>query len=252
MISRITSNVLLATSHFLINYRRTVLGPIWLLVGPSLFIISLGFLFAEVGSLELSVFIPHLSIGLVLWSFAQTYVTASATVFQRNRPQIMQGSLTLSDVVTVELVRGFLTFLHQLPIVIIVMFFFPITISWSAIMSLIGLIVVIINGIWVIQVFGILGTRYRDLSEIVHAIMRIAFLATPIIWIPGTDKRGVVMEAFLLFNPFYHFIEVIRAPLLGGGVSVQSWIIVIVITLVGTLTAHLLVKRYGKFVSLWI
>jgi ABC-2 type transport system permease protein/lipopolysaccharide transport system permease protein len=82
--------------------------------------------------------------------------------------------------------------------------------------------------------------------------MRIAFLATPIIWMPGDGGSGGVMGAFLVFNPFFHFVEVVRAPLLGDQVSLLSWIIVLSVTGIGMIVAHIMNGRYSRLIPLWI
>ncbi|MCB1418011.1 MAG: ABC transporter permease [Notoacmeibacter sp.] len=237
---------------FLISYRRTALGPLWLLIGPSLFIALLGLLYAEIGAAETEVFIPHLAIGLVLWTLIAGYVTGSATVFQRGRAQIMQGAQSLESVVAVDVITTLLSFLHQLPIIVIVFMIYRVPLHWAALESVIGLVLLIANGFWVTQVFGILGARYRDLAEIFQAVMRIAFLATPIIWMPGAGGRGGVMGAYLTFNPFYHFIEVVRAPLLEQPVAMLSWVVVLGFTIFGFGLAHVMKTRYARFVPLWI
>ena len=100
--------------------------------------------------------------------------------------------------------------------------------------------------------FGIMGARYRDLSEVVSAIMRIAFLATPILWMPGERGTGGMMGILLTYNPFYHFLDVVRAPLLGNEVSVESWIVVGAFSLSGVAVTLLLYKRLGHRVALWV
>lgn len=238
--------------QFLIRYRRTALGPLWLLIGPSLFIALLGLLYAEIGASSPGEFVPHLAIGLITWTLVQGFVTGSPTVFQRGRAQIMQGAQSLDDVVSVDVITTLLTFLHQVPIIVVVFLIYQLPLHWAALESLIGLVFIIVNGVWVTQVFGILGARYRDLTEVFAALMRIAFLATPIIWMPGDNGRGGVMVAFLTYNPFYHFLEVVRAPLLGNDVALLSWAVVIGITVAGFALARVLTTRYARFVPLWI
>lgn len=249
---RIRQASILSLIYFLIRYRRTALGPLWLLIGPSLFIALLGLLYAEIGSMEPRVFIPHLATGLVLWTLFQSFVTGSTTVFQRGRAQIMQGAQTAQDIVTVEVVSTFLSFLHQVPIIVAVFVIYQMPLTWTSLESLIGLALILANGVWVTQVFGILGARYRDLAEVFQALMRIAFLATPIIWMPGQGVQGGVMGAFLVFNPFFHFTEVFRAPLLGYPVSPLSWIIVVSITAIGFIVAGIITRRYARLIPLWI
>ena len=238
--------------QFLIRYRRTALGPLWLLVGPSLFIIVLGALYSEIGVADPAVFIPHLAIGYVVWTLVSGMVNQAPTIYQRNRAQIMQGSMSLEAIVSMEVMMHVITFLHQLVIIIAVLAWYRVALSWYGVMSLAGLGLVIANGLWVSRVFGVLGARYRDLAEVFQAVMRIGFLATPIIWMPGEGARGGVMGAFLVFNPFYHFLEVVRAPLMGQMVAPLNWFVVCVFTLVGYGAAHLMEKRYNRLVPLWI
>ena len=82
--------------------------------------------------------------------------------------------------------------------------------------------------------------------------MRIAFLATPIIWMVGEGGKGAIVGAYLLFNPFYHFIEIFRAPLLGQTVDPISWVIVCVISILGLLFARFMHAHYSRYVALWI
>jgi ABC-2 type transport system permease protein/lipopolysaccharide transport system permease protein len=133
-----------------------------------------------------------------------------------------------------------------------VLVIYKVSLTWVAIESLLGLALFLANGVWVTQAFGILGARYRDLAEVFQALMRIAFLATPIIWMPGELGRGGVMGAFLTFNPFYHFIKVVRAPLLGNPVAPLSWIVVLSITVIGFIVARLIIGRYARLIPLWI
>lgn len=243
---------LLSLMNFLIGYRRTALGPLWQLVGPALFVAFLGLLYAEIGSVQPETFIPHLAVGLVVWTLISQFVIRSATIYQRNRAQILQGTMKLKEVILVESANNVLIFLHQLPIVVAVFIIYRVSLSADVVVSLVGLMAIIANGIWVTQVFGILGARYRDLPEVFQAVMRIAFLATPILWMPSSTGRGSIMGAFLLFNPFYHFVEVVRAPLLGQPTTAISWMVVLGFTVIGFTTAHLMKKRYNKLVPLWI
>ena len=164
----------------------------------------------------------------------------------------MQAASSVNEIVIYEQIRKYLIFFHQLPIIYIVLIYYKIYDFIFEYKYLIGLLFIALNGVWVTQVFGILGARYRDLSEIFQAVMRIAFLATPIIWMPGEGGRGGVMGAYLTFNPFYHFLEVVRAPLLGQPVALLSWGVVLAFTVFGFTLAFFMNRRYARFVPLWV
>lgn len=242
----------IAWFRFLIHYRRTLLGPLWLLVGPALFIAIIGPLFSHVSGIATSVFLPYLAIGLVCWNFIQGAMIGGTTVFVRSRAQILQGELSLIDLATIDLMTVVLQSLHQALIIVAIFLIFEPGIGLYGFVSLIGLAFLIINGVWVTIVFGIIGARYRDLSELVQAIMRIAFLATPIIWMPGSSAQGGVMGVYLVLNPFYHFVEIVRAPLLGTPIAPMSWAVVVAVTVIGIALTQATLSRYARFVPLWI
>ncbi len=237
---------------FIIRYRKTMLGPLWIVIGPSLFIITLGSLFSDIGGVASSVFVPHMAIGLVVWTLISGFVTGSANIFQRAKSNILQGSMQLSEIVIVDVFTNFLIFAHQLSIILVVFLIYNIEVKQAALLSVFGLILIFINGIWLSYFFGILGARYRDLTEVVQAVMRIAFLATPIIWIPGDTGRGGALSAFTTFNPFFHFLELVRSPLLGNAVAPLSWIVVILITVLGGGLALWFRKKFSHLVALWV
>ena len=72
-------------------------------------------------------------------------------------------------------------------------------------------------------VVGGLCARFRDIPQIVQSLVQILFFVTPVIWRPETltGHRWVVD-----WNPIYHYVEIIRAPLIRAEVPVGSWLFV--------------------------
>ena len=242
----------IAWFQFLVRYRKTMLGPLWLLAGPALFIVFLGRLYGHIGSVSEEAFIPHLTIGLVVWTLISGFAIGSTMVFPAAKPQILQGGMGLTGIVMVHVFSIVMQFAHQIVLIVIVMVIFKLSLSWQALLSLVGLALLVANGIWLTVVFGIIGARYRDLYEVMQAIMRIAFLATPIIWMPGSDGRSGIMGPYLLYNPFYHYLELVRAPLLGKPIAPLSWAVVLSITVVGIMLAWLFKRHFSRHIALWV
>jgi lipopolysaccharide transport system permease protein len=65
-------------------------------------------------------------------------------------------------------------------------------------------------------------------------VVQLAFFLTPIFWQPSQLRPG---SKVVLYNPLYHFIEIMRAPVLGHWPSAASWIIVLAIILASTVAA---------------
>ena len=237
---------------FVVRYRKTIAGPVWLLLGPSLFILFLGALFARINDASAARFIPHMTIGLIAWTLIGNTIVGATRVFQGGRTQILEGGLSLIDLVVIRILTEGLVFLHQVVIIIVVLLIYPPAIGWHTALSLLGLLFIFINAAWVNFLLGIIGVRYRDLSEIVQALMRIAFLATPIIWMPDDTGRGGLIGHYLAFNPFHHFLALVRDPLLGRPVAPLSWMVVIGTTIAGMALARMFYRRYHRHVPLWV
>lgn len=63
---------------------------------------------------------------------------------------------------------------------------FPQPLHWTAIAAIPALFLIAINAVWVSLVFGILSTRYRDISPLLGSIVQLLFFMTPIIWTEQT------------------------------------------------------------------
>jgi len=59
-------------------------------------------------------------------------------------------------------------------------------------------------------------------------------------------------STFVDWNPFYHLIEVVRAPLLGYSAPPLSWLVVSVMALVGSIFAFLFFSRYRRRIAYWV
>lgn len=237
---------------FLVKYRETYLGPIWIIVGPSLFILVLGTLFGSVMGHKPETFVPHLAVGLIIWGYINSIASASSRLYLRSRAALMQGSINHMNLVMRMICNATIVFLHQATIILFVLVYYRIYPTTQIFYLIPAIALIFIHSIWILTVFGIIGARYRDLADILEMVMRIAFLATPIIWIAGETGRGSTVGKYLLLNPFYHVIEPFRGSLLGTPIDPMSWVISSVIAAVGMLIAAHFYKRFRHLVVLWI
>ena len=110
-------------------------------------------------------------------------------------------------------------------------------------MGLIGLVLLMVNVSWVSLAAGMASARFRDIPQIVGSVIQFAMFMTPVFWLPG---GRLLDHAVLLFNPFYHLLDVVRAPLLGQSVSATTYIFLSVLAVVGwaaTFTTFALIRR---------
>jgi ABC-type polysaccharide/polyol phosphate export permease len=79
--------------------------------------------------------------------------------------------------------------------------------------------------------------------------MQLMFFVTPIIWKPSAlpDRPHVAQ-----WNPLYHFVETMRAPLLGEVPPASSWLTVIAITVAGWILCLVVLQRYRRRIAYWL
>jgi lipopolysaccharide transport system permease protein len=80
-------------------------------------------------------------------------------------------------------------------------------------------------------------------------VVQIVFFVTPIMWKPEL-LRGRAYIADL--NPFYHLLEIVRAPLLGGLPSANSYLAVLLITLINLIFVSAFFARFRSRISYWV
>jgi ABC-type polysaccharide/polyol phosphate export permease len=76
----------------------------------------------------------------------------------------------------------------------------------------------------------LISARFRDVPNIVTAVLQIAMFMTPVFWRP----EGIKTARFVLdSNPFYYMLEVCRRPLLGEPVAPGSWSYLVLLAAIG-------------------
>ena len=124
--------------------------------------------------------------------------------------------------------------------------------SIVALITVITFPLVFLNLIWMGVILSILGARYSDLEEFTQSSLRLLFFITPILWIPHQHVRGPMIDALLYLNPFYYFVEVIRAPLVYGQVPYFEIAVLTAAVPIGWLAASLLYARTRPWIALWL
>jgi lipopolysaccharide transport system permease protein len=98
---------------------------------------------------------------------------------------------------------------------------------------------------------GVFCTRYRDVPQIIANLLQVFFYLSPIIWMPQllpTRASIYVLDA----NPFYHLIEIVRAPLIGLLPSALNWKVCIASAMAGWFFTILFYGRFRSRIAYWL
>lgn len=232
------------------RYRRSMLGPLWMTLNMGVQVAALGFLMGFLTRNITGEFLPWVSISLVTWNYMSSSINDGSMTFILNNGSILQSSRPLSVWVLLTVWKNNIVFWHSLIIFIIFSFsyqHFP-TFEWLLFFP--GMLLLTINLLWMCLVVAIISTRYRDLPMIISNLFTALFWLTPIFYYPEqmTGVRGVMIEV----NPFTHLLNVVRDPLMGRGLEIESWIISLLMAVIGwTLTMYLFSRTRHK-IAYWL
>jgi homopolymeric O-antigen transport system permease protein len=239
----------LGWNDILQRYRRSILGPFWLTASMAIMIVALGVLYAGLFNTPVDDFLPFLCVGLLVWTLLASFLVEGGTLFTGSESYIKQIRLPYSVYVYRSTWSKLVIFFHNLIIYFAVLLYFQIWPGTVGLLAIPGLIVVLLNGALASLSIGIISARFRDVPPLIGSVVQIVFFVTPIFWKPELLKGR---EYITDFNPFYHLLEIVRAPLLGGVPSAKSWFAVLLITLINIAITGAFFSRFRSRISYWV
>ena len=233
------------------KYRRASLGPLWLVFGTAIGLSGMALAWSVIFGVGWRDYVPYMIAGMLCWQFIAGYINQSCTMFAGEYAGLIQSLPTPPIIYALRFVmRGLWLFLHYLPFWICVAFA---TGTWPALTFLpffvLGLFLVLITALGVSVTIGILGARFRDLSPAVAAVMTPAMMLTPVMWKPEMIGEYAI---FATLNPLAHYVEILRAPLLGQSPAALSLAAAGAMSTLWSLIAFLMYRRYRHVLVLWV
>ena len=231
------------------RYRRSVLGPFWLTISTALFIAGMGPLYGALMGQQTGQYIHFLAVGFIVWQFISSLITEGCQAFIAAEGFIKQTRVPLTVHAMRVVWRNVLILGHNFVIVVLVSAYFLPPWDWGLFTVPLGVLMIAVNGIWLSLLLGLLSARFRDIPQIIASLAQLLFFVTPVFWRPEmlATHRWVTD-----WNPVFHLIELVRAPLLGNHVPFASWLVVFAVTLAGWLFALAFFVRYRARIAYWL
>lgn len=231
------------------RYRRSVLGPLWIVLGTAVGVAGLGYLWSGLMGADRSVFVPSLTVGLVIWQLIAGSVSESSNVFVRGGQVIRNMRIHLLFFPLQMVCRQLITFAHNLIVILVIFLIYPPHVGWQQLLVLPGLVILIGNLLWIALLLGMLGARFRDLDYLIGAVLPMFFFISPILFRPD---HATVSPLIVWSNPFSYLITVVRAPLEGRVPEPFVYAGAIILLLAGWASAIWFYNKRGSRIAFWI
>ena len=247
--SLIFNAMYLAWSDTRARYSKSILGPFWLTFGNLISILGLSVVWSALLKQDMHTFVPTITIGMIVWQLVSGAITDGATTFIRQAQVIRNVSMPVWFFVVRSLTRQVINLLHNLVIAIGVIWYFKLPVTSVTLLAIVGLLLVILNLLWMTYVLGLLGARFRDLEYTITALMPLFFFITPVIF--RADKLPLSLKIIWL-NPLSYFIDVVRTPVFGEIPALKTYVVMLSLLAVGTLISYILNHRYSHRLAFWL
>lgn len=212
----------LAVNDIQSRYRRTLLGPFWLVVAQAIWVGALGYLQSRLFNIDTREFTIYLAAGLPVWVFIVNTLTEAPATFERGKGLIFAYPIPISLFALSRAIENLILLAHQMIVYVGVCVWLGFAPDQSIVLFTPGLIITTVASVAINFLLGVWGARYRDIRPAISSVTVLLFVVTPVFWTADTlgDTHPVV-----LYNPFYHFLEILRAPLLGEPASMTSYMV---------------------------
>lgn len=242
----------LAYQDISIRYRRSMLGPLWITLSMAITVYTMGYLYGHLLHVELQHYYPLLAAGMLTWSLLVGLITDATEGFTVAISLINQVKLPYTLHIHRIVARNLIIFFHNLLVIIPILAIYHeyAKVNAYTLLLLPGLFIIYVNGMTYGAILAMIGSRFRDVSQIIKSIIQVIFFVTPVMWepsvLPAQDR------IFVDLNPFYAFIQLIREPMLGRAPTLQNIVMVGFITLIGAWLSFRMLARYRSRIVYWL
>lgn len=209
--------------NIVVQYKQTVLGPLWYLIQPILTVIMNMVVFGNIAKMSTDGMPQALfyMAGNICWFYFSNCLNQSSNTFVAN--QNMFGKVYFPRLVVpiAVVISNLLRFVIQVGLfVVLYLYFFvkgaPIAPNWAILLT--PLLVVMLAGLGL--GFGILisslTTKYRDFTILFTFIVQLWMYATPIVYPLSMVEKGT-LRTLIMANPMTSIIEAFKYATLGQG-----------------------------------
>jgi len=224
----------LAMHDIAARYRGSILGPWWITLTMGALILGIGFNYAAIFRTSPKDLLPYVAVGIVMWNFISGCISEGGESFVNGGAMLRQSALPLPLFIVRSFIRNVVNLGHHVVIIVLVLLYvghFP---GMGLIWATLGFVLTSINLAWVMLLVAFFATRFRDVPQIISAVLQILFFLSPIFWRVADTTAN---SPFVRFNPVFYAIESIRLPILEGGVPVGSYVGLSVAGLLGWIVA---------------
>ena len=121
----------MAMQDIRMRYRGSLLGPFWLTISMVIMIAAMGVIYARLFNMEITRYLPFLTVGLVIWNFVSTVIIEGCQTFLSAQNVITQVRMPFSVHAWRTVYRNLIVLAHNMVIIPLVLIIFNVPVGWT-------------------------------------------------------------------------------------------------------------------------
>ena len=248
-ISQWRTSLQLAVRDIELRYRRSLLGPFWISGVLIATVLALAYVFSEVFGAEFVTYVAFVASGLLAWHLILALTNEACASVTEHAAFLQNVRMPMTLIAGRIAMRNAFIFAHNVIAIVVLLVAFGATPTLTALYAIPGVLLLLCLGYFLAIALGPLCARFRDIPLVVQSGMQVIFFVTPIFWMPSAvGHRPMFTDS----NPFFHLIELVRAPLLGTLPTMLNWQVALWCCAGTAVLAVLSVTLTRKQLNLWL
>jgi len=204
----------LALKELKIRYKRSVLGFLWALLNPLLFMLVLTVVFTGIIRVDKHHYAVFVLSALIPWTFFAQSLSYAAESIVGNADLIKKVKVAKLVFPVAALVSNMINLLLSLIPLVLIILFTGLPIYWTWIFLPIPLLALTLITLGMTFFFATANVYYRDVSHILQIVLQLWFYLSPIFYSPDfvPDKY----QFFFKLNPMIYVLNGFRLSTYNG------------------------------------
>ena len=209
--------------NIVVQYKQTILGPLWYLIQPVLTVIMNMVVFGNIAKMSTDGMPQALfyMAGNICWFYFSSCLNQSSNTFTANQNIFGKVYFPRLVVPIAVVISNLLRFVIQVGLfVALYLYFFvngaPIAPNWAILLTPVFIVMLAGLGLGLGILISSLTTKYRDFSILFTFIVQLWMYATPIVYPISMVEEGT-LRTLIMANPMTSIIEAFKYATLGQG-----------------------------------
>ncbi|WP_420473098.1 ABC transporter permease [Noviherbaspirillum sp. ST9] len=206
----------LSLSDLRSRWRRSFFGALWSIMQPLGMTVLVSLVFSRLFNTELKEYAPYILSGIVIWEFITTTVIGGSLAFVQADAYIKQCQHPLAIYTArTTLANAVVLIMASTSLYAWVLAVMPHTFGWHWLAALLIYPIVVLVAWPLATLLAYLAARFRDIPHALGLVFQGLWFISPVYFEAKLFRSGN-LGALVDYNPVYHLLQIVRAPLLEG------------------------------------